>query len=131
VVQDLIYANAKGFNSPQELEDWIQVMKKNYPVKQWELIPDMPITFKTFTAQTRARMTARGFGASNPYQVPKDAERNSQQAQMIQQRGVSPEPVILVRRRYGYELVEGWHRTMQNLQAYPQGYKGPAWVGYL
>ena len=50
---------------------------------------------------------------------------------MIQKQGVSSEPIILFKRRYGYELVEGWHRTMQNLKAYPQGYKGLAWVGYL
>ena len=28
----------------------------------------------------------------------------------------------------GYDAIEGWHRTMQHLNAYPQGYKGPAWV---
>jgi hypothetical protein len=27
-------------------------------------------------------------------------------------------------------LIEGWHRTIQHLKEFPQGYTGPAWVGY-
>jgi GNAT superfamily N-acetyltransferase len=28
----------------------------------------------------------------------------------------------------GYDLIEGWHRTIQHFARYPEGYTGPAWV---
>jgi hypothetical protein len=47
---------------------------------------------------------------------------------MIQQKGVSAEPIIVAKLSNGYDLIEGWHRTIQHLKAFPQGYTGPAWV---
>ena len=29
-----------------------------------------------------------------------------------------------------FRSIEGWHRTIQHLQQYPEGYIGPAWVAY-
>jgi hypothetical protein len=63
-------------------------------------------------------------------QVPKDAERHAQQLKMIQQQGVRTEPIIVAKLNNGYDLIEGWHRTIQHLQQYPEGYTGPAWVAY-
>ena len=61
--------------------------------------------------------------------VPKDKERHATQAALAQQQGgIRKEPVILIKRANGYELLEGWHRTIQHFAAYPQGYTGPAWV---
>ena len=45
-----------------------------------------------------------------------------------QQGGVSREPVILIKTAQGYQLVEGWHRTIQHFDKYPNGYTGPAYV---
>jgi hypothetical protein len=73
---------------------------------------------------------SREGGSSNPYQVPKDAERHSLQQKMIQQKGVSEEPIIVAKLSNGYDLIEGWHRTIQHLKEFPQGYTAPAWVGY-
>jgi hypothetical protein len=49
---------------------------------------------------------------------------------MIQQKGVSEEPIIVAKLSNGYDLIEGWHRTIQHLKEFPQGYTAPAWVGY-
>jgi hypothetical protein len=73
-------------------------------------------------------LASREGGSSNPFQVPRDAERHAQQSQMIQQKGVSQEPIIVAKLSNGYDLIEGWHRTIQHLKAFPQGYTGPAWV---
>ena len=47
---------------------------------------------------------------------------------MIQKGGVSKEPAILIKRPEGYDLLEGWHRTIQHFHMYPNGYTGPAYV---
>ena len=134
VVNDLLYKNAKGITDLAELEDWIAGIKKDYKVKRWELINDMPITFKMFHPETRKQLIARGVGSDeirNPNNVPNDDNRHATQAAIIQQQGVAPEPIVLMKGRNQYYLIEGWHRTIQHFKAYPQGYKGPAWVGYL
>mgnify|MGYP003349517889 CR=1 FL=1 len=59
---------------------------------------------------------------------PRDAERHEIQSKLVQQRGISKEPVILVKTSQGYELLEGWHRTIQHFAKYPNGYTGPAYV---
>jgi GNAT superfamily N-acetyltransferase len=43
---------------------------------------------------------------------------------------VSEEPIIVAKLSNGYDLIEGWHRTIQHLKEFPQGYTAPAWVGY-
>jgi hypothetical protein len=73
---------------------------------------------------------SREGGSSNPFQVPRDAERHAHQLKMIQQKGVSEEPIIVAKLSNGYDLIEGWHRTIQHLKEFPQGYTAPAWVGY-
>jgi hypothetical protein len=45
-----------------------------------------------------------------------------------QQGGIRSEPVILIKRPDGYELLEGWHRTIQHFHKFPDGYTGPAYV---
>jgi hypothetical protein len=130
VVRDFIYKNAKGMNSQDELQDWIAGIKKDYPVKQWRL-ETLTITLDVFDTKTQQQIKTRAGGSVNPYGVPKDAERHATQQSMIQKQGVSKEPIIVFKKTDGLELMEGWHRTIQHLQAYPQGYQGPAWVGYL
>jgi hypothetical protein len=130
VVRDLMYKNAKSLTSQEELQDWVEGIKHDYPVKQWRL-ETLDITVDIFTPKTQQQIQARAGGSINPYGVPKDAERHATQQAMIQKKGVSKEPIIVFKTAQGYDLIEGWHRTIQHLQAYPQGYQGPAWVGYL
>jgi hypothetical protein len=86
-----------------------------------------------FDSMTQRKILAREGGLLNPMKVPRDAERHATQAQRIQQTGTpSQEPIIAIQRAGvdGLELVEGWHRTIQNIRAFPNGYRGRVWIGY-
>ena len=129
VVRDFLYKTVKDM-PPTEMEEYIDFTKKDLPIKQWKL-ENLKITQDIFDAETQKRLGQRQGGSANPFQVPKDAERHATQAAMIQKTGISKEPIIVIKRGNEYELFEGWHRTIQHLKAYPEGYTGPAWVGYL
>jgi hypothetical protein len=129
VVRDFLYKNIKDM-PPNEMKEWLDFQKKDLPIKQWKL-ENLKITQDIFDAETQKRLNQRQGGSSNPFNVPKDAERHATQATMIQKQGISKEPIIVIKRGNEYELLEGWHRTIQHLKSYPNGYTGPAWVGYL
>jgi hypothetical protein len=122
-----LYAQAKGIRDQAELDDFLKRNKQDFGNCTWTLTK-LPIKFDIFTPKTRRMLASREGGSSNPFQVPRDAERHAQQSQMIQQKGVSAEPIIVAKLSNGYDLIEGWHRTIQHLKAFPQGYTGPAWV---
>lgn len=131
VVRDWLYPAVKDL-SQSEIEGFAQDIAEEYPVYEWQL-ETMDLTLESFTEATQQKILARQGGSSNPMNVPRDAERHAVQAQKIQQTGaVSQEPIITVQRPevQGLELVEGWHRTIQNLKAFPNGYKGRVWIGY-
>jgi hypothetical protein len=130
VVKDWLYGKIPDDANLEDKKYMITKVLEDYPVKQWRL-EQLPITLDIFTSATQQQITKREGGSKNPFQVPRDAERHATQAAIIQKQGVSGEPVIMLKKPDGYDLVEGWHRTIQNLQAHPQGYIGPAWVGYL
>jgi hypothetical protein len=127
VLKDFLYAQAKGIRDQAELDDFLKRNKQDFGNCKWTLTK-LPITFDIFTPKTQRMLASREGGSSNPFQVPRDAERHAQQSQMIQQKGVSAEPIIVAKLSNGYDLIEGWHRTIQHLKAFPQGYTGPAWV---
>ena len=127
VLKDFLYPQAKGIRNQAELDDFLKRNKQDFGNCKWTLTK-LPITFDIFTPKTQRMLASREGGSSNPFQVPRDAERHAQQSQMIQQTGVSAEPIIVAKLSNGYDLIEGWHRTIQHLKAFPQGYTGPAWV---
>ena len=129
VLKDFLYAQAKGIRDQEELNDFLERNQKDLGQVKWRL-EKLPITLDIFTPKTQRMIKQRAGGSSNPYQVPKDAERHAQQLKMIQQQGVRTEPIIVAKLNNGYDLIEGWHRTIQHLQQYPEGYTGPAWVAY-
>ena len=130
VVKDWLYGKVSDDLGLEEKKYHIQHLLQEYPVKQWRL-EQLPITMDIFTPGTQEQIRKREGGSKNPFQVPRDTERHATQAAIIKKQGVSGEPVIMLKKPDGYDLVEGWHRTIQNLQAHPEGYTGPAWVGYL
>jgi hypothetical protein len=130
VVKDWLYGQIKNDVDLEDKKYHINRLLETYPIRQWRL-EQLPITLDIFDQPTQQQIRKREGGSKNPFQVPRDAERHAAQAALIKQQGVSGEPIIVIKSANGYELVEGWHRTIQNLQAYPQGYTGPAWVGYL
>ena len=127
VLKDFLYQQAKGIRDQAELDDFLKRNKQDFGNCKWTLTK-LPITVDIFTPKTQRMLASREGGSSNPFQVPRDAERHAQQSQMIQQKGVSAEPIIVAKLSNGYDLIEGWHRTIQHLKAFPQGYTGPAWV---
>jgi hypothetical protein len=100
------------------------------PDTQWQLVPNMKFTMDMFGPVTKKNLIGRAGGTSDlGMGIPKDKERHATQAALAkQQGGVSREPVIMIKTPQGYELLEGWHRTIQHFAAYPDGYTGPAYV---
>ena len=95
----------------------------------WQLVPNMKFTMDMFEPKSKRKLIGRAGGTSDMGMgIPKDAERHATQAALIQQGGVSKEPAILIKFGNGYELLEGWHRTIQHFARYPDGYVGPAYV---
>jgi hypothetical protein len=97
---------------------------------KWQLIPDMKFTMDMFDPKTKQLLIGRAGGSSDlGMGIPKDKERHATQAALAQQQGgVRKEPVLLIKSANGYELLEGWHRTIQHFARYPEGYTGPAYV---
>jgi hypothetical protein len=130
VIRDLLYQQARTYvRNQEEFAEWLDMVKKDFGQVTWKL-EKLPITLDIFTPKTQRMIQSREGGSSNPFKVPKDAERHAQQLKMIQQQGVRTEPIIVAKLNNGYDLIEGWHRTIQHLKAFPDGYTGPAWVGY-
>jgi hypothetical protein len=90
----------------------------------------MQFTMDMFEPMTKQRLVGRAGGNSDMgLDVPRDKERHATQAALAQQQGgVRKEPVLLIKTDKGYELLEGWHRTIQHFAKYPNGYTGPAYV---
>lgn len=97
---------------------------------KWQLVPDMKFTMDMFDPKTKQLLAGRAGGTSDlGMGIPKDKERHATQAALAQQQGgVRKEPVLLIKTAKGYELLEGWHRTIQHFVKYPDGYTGPAYV---
>jgi GNAT superfamily N-acetyltransferase len=135
VLKDWLVPNKGDFsNLPDtELKNGIMEKLKGQglsPSTKWQLVPDMKFTMDMFEPITTQRLVGRAGGKSDlGMKIPKDAERHATQAALAQQQGgVRKEPVLLIKTANGYELLEGWHRTIQHFARYPNGYTGPAYV---
>ena len=128
VIKDFAYATLKNGSVPQ-----IQEFIEEYGDVQWNLVENMPITLDIFDESTQQHFQKREMGKSNPYQVPRDTERHEFQRNRILNGGLPTEPIIMFKNPNGqYELVEGWHRTIQLLTLFPEGFKYPkVWVGLI
>jgi len=149
IVKDWLYANqAKPFGrqsnitpadrSFETLRTFIPELLADIGLTvdtKWQLVPNMKFTMDMWEPKTKQRLIARAGGKPTEL-VPstmapnmKDAERHATQASLAkQQGGIRKEPVIIIKTPQGYELLEGWHRTIQHFAAYPDGYTGPAYV---
>lgn len=64
-----------------------------------------------------------------PVGIPNNAQRHAVQSQKVQEQGPSQEPIIVSRMKDGkLSLLEGWHRTIEALKAFPKGYNGKVWM---
>jgi hypothetical protein len=139
VVWDWLYKNNARFGSvaPNLQARILDTIKDAglSPDTQWQLVPNFKFTMDMWEPRTLKYLKLRAGGQPHP-EIPstlnpdtKDAQRHATQATLSQQQGgVSQEPVILSLTSQGVELLEGWHRTIQHIARYPDGYVGPAWV---
>jgi len=144
VLKDWIYNLARGNHqagpgSWEEDPEWgfnrrtiLKMIADNglSPDTQWQLVPDMQFTLDMFAPKSKQKLIGRAGGSSDlGMGIPRDKERHATQAALAQQQGgIRKEPVILLKTANGYELLEGWHRTIQHFHKYPDGYTGPAYV---
>lgn len=122
VLIDFVYKNYK--NDMESLDELVEKFKN----VQWKQ-EAITITPDIFEPQTAERLQQRKGGASSSFKVSNDEDRHSTQKQLVAQ-APSTEPIIIISTPQGYELVEGWHRTIQSLENWPEGYKQNAWIGY-
>ena len=87
----------------------------------------------SFDDYTKKKIELRQGGEVNPSKIPGDVARHDTQAGLIKGKNskdiIIREPVIVFKRGKQYELIEGWHRTIQALKHYPDGYRGYAFIG--
>jgi len=123
VIQDLVYKNIKNKNqSAQEVQEWLDNWFVNL---KWEYKKDLPITMEIFSQKTQNKLKER-IGGNIQKDVTGDAERHQTQQDLIRNKGVSQEPIIILKTKDGrYELAEGWHRTIQAFKIHPDGFIQP------
>jgi hypothetical protein len=135
VLKDWLVPNKGDFSNLPDTDLKNGIMEKLKlagltPNTIWQLVPNMQFTMDMFEPMTKQRLVGRAGGNSDMgLDVPRDKERHATQAALAQQQGgVRKEPVLLIKTDKGYELLEGWHRTIQHFAKYPNGYTGPAYV---
>jgi len=145
VVKDWLYGNLARGETYNKEKGWsFETIGKGIPKilndtglsvnTTWQLVPNVKFTMDMWEPKTLKRLQARAGGSATStdpmVHIPaRDAERHATQAALAQQQGgVRKEPVIIVKTPQGYELLEGWHRTIQHFARYPNGYTGPAYV---
>lgn len=132
IVKDFIYQSfkRKTFSSDDDIDAMIERVIYYTGLEadsKWTFYPKFDFNMDIWEPLTEKQLDERIGGAIKMF-VNKDAERHDTQAKLLKQHGISQEPVILIRRPDGYELLEGWHRTIQHFKEYPEGFTGPAWV---
>lgn len=133
VVKDWLYVKIENEVQLKDKKEFVAHLLKTYPVRQWRL-ETRNFGYHSFDAWTQKRFLDRMGQTIQHFPVPRDDERHEIQANLIQQTGqANQEPIIVFQRPGvdGVELGEGWHRTIQNLKAFPNGWQGRAWVGYI
>ena len=135
VLKDWLVPNKGDFSNLPDTDLKNGIMEKLKgagltPNTKWQLVPNMQFTMDMFEPMTKQRLIGRAGGSSDlGMGIPRDKERHATQAALAQQQGgVRKEPVLLIKTDKGYELLEGWHRTIQHFAKYPDGYTGPAYV---
>ena len=116
IIQDFYYKNLKDATKGEIISHI-----NYYKDINWKLENNFHIGYDIFDNFTVGRLKEREGGSKNPYFVPKDIERHNKQMELLQQQGISKEPIILLQRGDKYELMEGWHRVIQLLNQYPDG----------
>ena len=126
---DLINQNADDEEIEDTFSEWIDLKWKKQIIE---------VNFNDFNEKTQIFMKDRKMGMLDLTDIPNDKERNNLHRDLATNDGKN-EPVIITKTSEGYELLEGWHRTMSILSLGSDGtdnyeywdkVKLNAWVGY-
>ena len=125
VVYDWFYKSNKN-----ETQENIEEVINKYKDVEWELKENFHMSLNILSDETINRLKEREGGIEKKG-LEGDLERHQTQSDLIKSQGISKEPIILLELLNGkYELVEGWHRTIQIFKLYPEGFEYPnVWIG--
>ena len=125
VVYDWFYKSNENWN-----QENIDKLIKKYKDVEWTLKENFPISLNILSDEAIKRLKERWDGIEKKG-LEGDLERHQTQSDLIKSQGISKEPIILLELLNGkYELVEGWHRTIQIFKLYPEGFEYPnVWIG--
>jgi hypothetical protein len=116
VIKDFIFKHYQ--HAPNQIEDeivdWINSL--NWTKQTITVTLDV---FDDFTQQRIRQLLKSGNDKRFQYQRDQIASTGKP----------SNEPIILTFDDGKYELQEGWHRTVESIRTWPDGYKQAAWIG--
>jgi hypothetical protein len=154
VIQDLLYkgqtfknytpANAEDYGYPKGQDLKTTILSPDFRIGfktisdygyedprqiQWKLTVLPKVTIETFTDNTQKKIGVRQANQASYNHLPNNDKRHEIQAKKIEEEGPSQEPLIGVLMKDGkIELLEGWHRTLEALKAFPDGYNARAYL---
>lgn len=135
VVKDWLYKKIPDTDSLIDIKEFVRGALNMFPVKEWKL-ETREFSIGSFNPLIQKYLMANVNSGPPAHHPEYDVEitRHNAQAKKIASTGqANQEPIICIDnpRNNGLSLMEGWHRTTQNLIAFPNGWKGRAWIGYL
>jgi hypothetical protein len=98
-----------NWHSEPESEELVELLNGKWERKI------LNVTFADFSLETQQMFLDREFGHLNPHDVPRDKERLEYQLKNLKADGLN-EPIVVAESSTGYDLYEGFHRTMALLQ---------------
>ena len=132
VLKDWLYAFTKKYQKGDSPEVYKNIVKsfvesfvEGHGKGKWEYRV-LDISMDIFIPSIQDALKEKMEGDINK-DIPKDEERHNVQQSQLDKVGVSPEPIIVLQKKDGIELLEGWHRTTSALKKYGT-YKQNAWV---
>jgi len=132
VLKDWLYAFTKKYQEGDTPEVYKNIVKsfvesfvEGHGKGKWEYRV-LDVSMDIFIPSIQDALEEKMEGDINK-DIPKDEERHNVQQSQLDKVGVSPEPIIVLQRKDGIELLEGWHRTTSALKKYGT-YKQNAWV---
>lgn len=130
VIKDMLYKKIRNSDDLLTQRRWIEDQAKK--IDHWEFERGMFLNLNMLSPHTKdAIKNTRQFGDKNPWGIDKDEERMINAYDIVKQKGMENlPPIILVKTSMGYDLWEGWHRTMAALKLSPGGVKVNAYIGY-
>lgn len=129
VIKDMIYKKIKNSEDLKTHQNWF--LEKAQQIENWEFERGMMLNMSMMSPATKSMMRTREFGDKNIWNINKDEERMINAYDIVKQKGMENlPPIIMIKTPAGYDLWEGWHRTMAAFKLYPGGFKVNAYIGY-